>query len=107
MAAPDNQPQAGYDPAYAPPSAQNESHEQSFPEPVKPQDQQYAGQVPPPGQPGGYFVQPQDAERNNSHLLIAWILFGAQCCFWFHLFIFNQRSCMRLKYANCAVLLRR
>lgn len=76
MAAP-HQPQEGYNPAYPPPSAQTESHEQAFPEPIKPQDQQYAGQVPPPGQPGGYYVPQQDTQRTDSHLLIAWILFGA------------------------------
>ena len=107
MAAPYNPPQEDCNPAYSTPSAQNESHEQAFPEPVKPQDQQYAGQVPPPGQPGGYYVQPQDVERNNSHLLIAWILFGAEMLLFVPLVSLQSRSSMSgLKYANCVVPLR-
>jgi hypothetical protein len=71
-------PQEGHNPAYQPQPAQDvppQVHE-AYPEPVKPQDQQYAGQVPPPGQPGGYYVQPQAPPCDNTHLLIAWIFFG-------------------------------
>ena len=45
--------------------------QQAFPEPIKPRDQQWAGQ------PGGYVAQPQYAPPDNTHLLIAWILFGS------------------------------
>jgi hypothetical protein len=72
------QPQDGKHPAYLQQPANNESPEvqQAFPEPVKPQDQ-YLGQVPLSVQPGGYYVQPQQATSpDNTHLLIAWILFG-------------------------------